>query len=175
MNSYNLNLNSLKKGLPGLTSAQGESFAEACSVCLNDNHSSKPIPLKVIGDIKEEAYINPLTVTIQMKKCHNDLEVATENGAYALSFLIIQKFTDYTIIQRSRKGTGFDYWLGNSKKPLFQGARLEVSGIRNGSLSDIKKRVRIKKKQVNSVPSPLPSYVIVVEFSKPISEVVKNG
>ena len=40
---------------------------------------------------------------------------------------IVASLTDYHIVQRSYKGTGFDYWLGLKKDPLFQNAaRLEV-------------------------------------------------
>ena len=53
----------------------------------------------------------------------------------------------YTVIHRSRKGTGFDYWLGDEKNedelPLQSKARLEVSGIR---------RADAKESELNKAP-----------------------
>lgn len=49
------------------------------------------------------------------------------------------------VIQRARKGTGFDYWLKRpeSTEPLFQDStRLEVSEIRTGDETAIKARAK---------------------------------
>lgn len=75
--------------------------------------------------------------------------------------------------QRSRKGTGFDYWLGDEADMPFQNkARLEVSGIRNGDQKIIKARVREKLTQTEvSDKTRLPAYVVVVEFGRPVAEV----
>jgi hypothetical protein len=49
-------------------------------------------------------------------------------------------------------------------------ARLEVSGIRKGSRSQINARVKQKTYQtLASDAQGLPAYIIVVEFSRPIS------
>jgi hypothetical protein len=77
------------------------------------------------------------------------------------------------VIQRSRKGTGFDYWLGDeSYMPFESKARLEVSGIRNGDQKVVTARVRAKLMQteVSDVTS-LPAYIVVVEFGHPVAEV----
>jgi hypothetical protein len=56
---------------------------------------------------------------------------------------------------------------------LFQRmARLEVSGIRKGSRSQINARVKQKTEQTRASDAEgLPAYIIVVEFSRPISTV----
>ena len=64
------------------------------------------------------------------------------------------RLTKLTIIERSvkRKGFGFDFWLNSidEKDILFQRkARLEVSGIRQGSESIIQSRVNMKLKQIS--------------------------
>lgn len=74
----------------------------------------------------------------------------------------------------SRKGTGFDYWLGrkDSNALLFQNkARLEVSGIRRGDEVAIETRVRRKLKQIEPTDALLPGLVAVVEFSSPRTRV----
>ena len=73
-------------------------------------------------------------------------EFTTEQAAYGTAFLIIRELTDLTVIERSRKGTGFDYWLGTfdtDEGQLFQNkVRLEVSGIRKGDSSRVKARLK---------------------------------
>jgi hypothetical protein len=47
--------------------------------------------------------------------------------------MLIRQLTQFTVIERSRKGTGFDYWLGSEDEagelPFQNKVRLEVSGI----------------------------------------------
>ena len=78
--------------------------------------------------------------------------------------------TSYTVIERSRKGTGFDYMLGDSLDPLFTPkARLEVSGImRETDGNTLDMRFHQKTAQTDkSDGTRLPAYVSVVEFSTP--------
>ncbi|MDP3470218.1 MAG: hypothetical protein Q8S11_17890 [Daejeonella sp.] len=85
--------------------------------------------------------------------------------------LLALKLTDYTIIEKSARKNGFDYWLGDKDDILFQRkARLEVSGIFNGKSKDINNRYRVKVKQTEQSDSlKIPAYVGIVEFSKPIA------
>ncbi|MEG3845987.1 hypothetical protein QT971_01810 [Microcoleus sp. herbarium19] len=78
----------------------------------------------------------------------------------------------FTVIERSRKGTGFDYWLGiqdsTATLPFQRMARLEVSGIRQGNRSQINARVKQKIEQTRASDAQgLPAYIIVVEFARP--------
>lgn len=115
-------------------------------------------------------------VTDQMRRAWKDYDDATEYGACCVAILLILKLTDYTVIERSRKGTGFDYWLGEKGTLLFQQkARLEVSGIRKGDNNEINARSSKKTKQI--IPSNntgLPAYIVIVEFSSPQSRVDKT-
>lgn len=80
--------------------------------------------------------------------------------------------TDYTIIERSRKGTGVDYWLGHDDDiPFKKSARLEVSGIFTGGEKPLETRFKKKIKQTNQSDSTqLPAYISIVEFSSPIAK-----
>ncbi|MBW4623103.1 MAG: hypothetical protein KME17_27560 [Cyanosarcina radialis HA8281-LM2] len=54
--------------------------------------------------------------------------------------------------------------------PFQRMARLEVSGIRQGNRSQINARVKQKTKQTRASDAQgLPAYIIVVEFSRPMS------
>jgi len=77
--------------------------------------------------------------------------------------------TPYTIIERSRKGTGFDYWLGDKDSVLFQKrARLEVSGILKGDDAALKRRYAAKTEQTQqSDELHIPAFISIVEFSNP--------
>ena len=73
-----------------------------------------------------------------MRRTHNDLQDATEAGACGLAILLVQLFVGYTVVERSVKGTGFDYWLGSENDALFQNkARLEASGILRGDQNGV--------------------------------------
>ena len=90
--------------------------------------------------------------------------------------ILIVELTEYTVVRRSRKGTGFDYWLGhqNAVAPFQDAARLEISGIHRGDLRDVRARVTRKKQQTALSDGKLPAYIVVVEFSRPLSYVVKK-
>jgi hypothetical protein len=112
-------------------------------------------------------------VTDKMISTWADLEDAVEHGAYGLAFLLVLSITGLTIIERSIKGTGFDYWIGDNDPFPFQNkARLEVSGILNGSNKTIRTRLKEKTDQtIKSDNLSLKAYIIIVEFSAPLSQV----
>ena len=79
-----------------------------------------------------------------------------------------------SVVERSRKGTGIDYWLGDDvEQPYFQSkARLEVSGIGSGNAATIRRRVKEKRDQTRpSDGTHQPAHIVVVEFSGPIAHV----
>jgi hypothetical protein len=169
-----LNLQSLNQGLPAITPAFGAAIAEAGAICLTDEAHQPGAALNVEGEFSATFTLDWQPVTEQTRRCWNDKEYTTEQAAYAIAFLLILQLTNLTVIERSRKGTGFDYWLGiqNSTDalPFQRMARLEVSGIRKGNRSQINARVKQKTEQTRASDAQgLPAYMIVVEFSRPIS------
>ncbi|MBE9183850.1 hypothetical protein IQ270_03695 [Microcoleus sp. LEGE 07076] len=169
-----LNLQSLDRGLPAITPAFGAALAEAGAICLTDEDHQRGVTLEVEGEFSTTFILDWQPVTEQARRCWNDQEYATEQAAYAVAFLLILQLTNLTVIERSRKGTGFDYWLGiqdsTATLPFQRMARLEVSGIRQGNRSQINARVKQKIEQTRASDAQgLPAYIIVVEFSHPIS------
>jgi hypothetical protein len=111
----------------------------------------------------------------QARRSWNDTQEMTEYGACGVAVLLVLKFTEYTVIERSKKGTGFDYWLGfkNSELPFQNSARLEISGILKGDKVAFNSRVNQKLKQTFPTDNTkLPAYVVVVEFSEPKAKMV---
>lgn len=115
-------------------------------------------------------------ITDQIRNSWNDTQDLTEFGAMGIGILLILKLTDYTVIRRARKGEGIDYWLGkkDSELPFQEFARLEISGILEGSDSKIKVRIKQKKVQTFPTDGKLPAYISVTEFSKPVSYLEKK-
>ncbi len=160
---------------PGITESIGRFMTEAIAVCLDSQGHKSSALLTVKGAFEGQYALEHGPVTDQMLRGHNDSEVATEYGAYGISILLIDVNTDLTVIERSRKGTGFDYWLGmkDSPAPYFQHkARLEVSGIRNGTDGAVDSRVKTKIEQTQRSAGTLPAYIAVIEFSAPKAKVV---
>lgn len=173
-----LNIGSLSREYrPGITEIIGAYMAEAVAVCLDSENHSNNVCLAVQGSFEGQYSLRYGQVTDRMRRGHNDPEVATENGAYGISILLVDHNTDLTVIERSRKGTGFDYWLGlrSSPGPYFQQkARLEVSGIRHGTDGAVDSRVKTKLEQTRRSDGRLPAYVAVIEFGAPKAKVVEK-
>ena len=116
-------------------------------------------------------------VTDQIRRTWGDLEEAVEHGAYGMAALLVAEHTEYEVVERSRKGKGFDYWLGpkGEDSGLFQRtARLEVSGIGRGDESAVAARVKKKLKQISVSDGTLPGYIVIVEFGSPRARVIKK-
>ena len=162
--------------MPALSANEGGSLAEAASVCLDANSHHSPITLVVRGDFQRIVSLSFLEVTEQLRRTHGDPDAATERGACAIAILLVCNLREYTVVLRSYKGTGVDYFLGNKDDFLFQNsARLEVSGIAKGTEADIRRRKKTKLEQtVRSDTSQLPAIVVIVEFSRPLAEVVER-
>src|SRR5439155_16849182 len=108
----------------------GGSMAQASMVCLERQGHDPGVRLRVQGTFTATFEVNwSNAVTEAMRRYWNDPDVATEQGAYGLAILLIRSFTGYTVIERARKGTGFDWWLGDDDN-LFEGkVGIEVAGI----------------------------------------------
>jgi hypothetical protein len=112
-----------------------------------------------------------------VQRSHRDLQDATEHGAYALSFVLIEQETGMPVVEQSWKGTGCDWWVGepNPERVGFQGcSRLEVSGILGGSASELEQRVREKLLQVSRPEREERAYVVVVAFGRPMAKVASS-
>lgn len=167
---------------PAITEVTARCMQEACEVSLQCNNHKPGVEMKVQGKFEDRVLINWIYNT-------DDAEVkwdpnqASEWGASCIALMLVPEFTGFFANDRafSCDGLGFDYWLGsesmNKTADIFNTkdhkARLEVSGIRKGSQTDINARVKRKTNQVS--PSDyleLPAYIIVVEFGTPISKTV---
>lgn len=157
--------------------AIGESCAHAAGVCLEyGNHKSGETSMNVDGSKTKTYTLGWEAVSDQMRRSWSDLQDATEWGASGVAALLVEDIYGYQILQRSWKGTGFDYWVGYSDNSgvMFQNkARLEVTGILNGTEGDISTRLKEKQDRFAKYPNDLPSVVVAVEFGAPRSRIAE--
>lgn len=167
-----MNLNEIKhiENIPGLSEGTALNMLEAAVVCLCRQQHYSGVPMSVTGIHNYNEIMEWDTLfTNTLDRAYADQEVATELGAVCISILTALLLTPYTIIERSRKKTGFDYWLGdkNATIPFVHSARLEISGIFNNP-QGVQQRIRYKLQQTNQSDNlKIPAYISVVEFSQP--------
>ena len=170
-----ITLDDLCQGIVGLTPSVGSFYAEAASVCLDDQGHSSPAPMEVFVEEShstETTTINWRAPDDGVKRNWNDPQEATEYGACAIAALVMCKPKGLKMV-RATKGTGIDYWL--TRGPLMQrSARLEVSGILRGERPSVRTRVKQKLSQSKKSAGKLPVTVFVVEFSQPQSWIAES-
>jgi len=170
-----LDLERIRDGFPGVTPRVGEYQLESCVVCLERQSHQSGVRLKLSGDVEAEVVLLwTLMVTQQMERTWSNQKEATESGAICIAALLIEKFTEYTILEKAREGTGIDFWLGRKNRVItdcdlfHRDARLEISGIFEGNSTEIASRFKMKLLQTNqSDDSECPVFVCVVEFGHP--------
>jgi hypothetical protein len=143
--------------------------AEAGSVVLEHNGHRSGASMVVHTPRKKSFTVTWGKLHADARAAHNDLPEAAHYGAYGIAFLLTAELTEFKVIERSYKSTGFDYWLGvGDAYPFQQAARLEVSGIVDDP-SRVNARVNKKAKQTDRTAGSLPAYVAVIEFGQPRS------
>ncbi len=168
-----MDIKDITQGLPGLSKNSGRHLYEGCAVCLTrQKHNYLGTVLPVYGDNKTD--YNLIWDNIfddQLDKTWADQFYATEHGAVCLAVILALRLTDFTIIERSARKNGFDYWLGKKDDILFQKkARLEISGIFKGTEKEVNARFRVKIKQTDQSDFlNLPAYIAIVEFNNPLA------
>jgi len=153
--------------IPHLTSALMEISGKSAAVCFQETGYQSKIEHNISGTIKSKMILKWEKLTKEDINSFYDLHEATEWGASAIAFVIIHNFTEYEVIKRSRKGTGFDYYLGNHKSEFYQEtAKLEISGILHVTeTNSIKSRINEKVKQAERFENELTLFVVVTGFS----------
>lgn len=165
-----IDITDIRKGLPGISSVAATQLYEAFEVCMHESGHQETVTLKMAGLTDEDITICwEDHVDEQIARTYADMAYTTEHGAVCLSVMLTTALTPHTIIERSRKGTGIDYWLGDKDSLLFQKkARLEISGILKGDDALMKSRHHAKTRQADkSDGHNIPAYISVIEFSRP--------
>ncbi|MBR4273786.1 MAG: hypothetical protein IKQ30_13235 [Bacteroidales bacterium] len=166
-----LELSDILKGLPGISSVEGANLHENCVVELHRHNHSSPTTLQLSG--KRDVDVSLVwtdSFDDVLDRTYADRQCSIERSAVCISVLLALKLTDYTVIERSRKGTGFDYMLGYKDDFFYTPkARLEISGISEEKRSNtLKARFEQKSRQTDiSDSSNMPAYISIVELKTP--------
>ena len=161
-------LRTLALGRPGMSPAKGASLAEAAAVCLDSQGHSSGLILRVIRKDDVDCVLTWNASDDQQRQTYADIAEATEEGACAIALCAVEAIAGLVVMERSRKRSAFDYWLGDKPGHLFQRTvRLEVSGILQGDATMIEKRLTEKLQRLERYRSRLPAIVAVVEFGTP--------
>jgi hypothetical protein len=179
MTTVTLDLDSLARELPSLTTSWCNTLAESAIVCLTSQQHQTNIRLPVESNMGGAPVSATLCwtqpVTLPMQKTYRNDAQTTDFGAMALALLLTLNLTEYNTFEVSRIGTGVDYWLSKNDELDFS-ARLEISGIRKESKKNtINSRLLIKQRQVvQSDDSGFPVYIVIVEFSRPAAAYIQK-
>jgi len=148
---------------------------EAAQFCLDHNAHSDGTPLGVEGLYRCNPRLRWTALQDIDRHTFSDTPEAAEHGAYGIAFVLILTLTEHSVIERSAKGPGFDFWLGERGDLGFQrSSRLEVSGILSNPAQLSSQTTKKIKQTMKSDSVGLPAYVVVVEFSRPASRIIKR-
>lgn len=170
-----INLDILKEGQIGLSSNVAAFYLEALVYCLMTNGHFSGVLLKVTGEFEETfELIWSDNLTEQIKQSWNDQSEAAEYGATGIAILLTRILLNFEILQRNVQSERTDYKIGFANN-LAINSNLEVSGIFSETKTNsLIARVNKKIQQVKKRKDILTAYVIVTEFSKPKSKIVKD-
>lgn len=148
---------------------------EAARFCLDYNDHPNGQTLTVNGFCRRRFGLRWIALEQDVWNTYADTQEAVEYGAYGIAFLLVLALTRHSVTQRSAKGSGFDFWLGNRGDLGFQNsARLEISGILSGPSRLASREAKKIAQSMRSDSSRLPAYVVIVEFSRPMSRITKR-
>ena len=159
--------------MPGIPPDIGKFFEQAAVVRLESKDHQPGITLKVRGENARDYILSWTTVSDQTRRLLDSADTTTEHGAIGVAFAVIHRETGYVVFSAHGKsgGGGFDYWLADGTTSQIK-ARLEVTGIGEGTDADIRARRDQKLEQIERSDSwGFSGYIVVVEFRTPLAEV----
>jgi hypothetical protein len=166
-----INLEAMDQRHRALTASIAGGYREAASVCLSRFHSS-PVQISLSDNGNSSSadleWETPDTRTLDAWANSTD---ATEAGAYACAIAGVELLRGLFAVRRAETGTGADYYVGPKNsgiEDLEDCARLEVSGVSEGTARDVAKRLLDKVVQARNGRSSLPAMAGVVGFSSRI-------
>ena len=151
---------------PGVSTAVCEAFSEAAEICLARHHEPPRTPFHVTCAGKESVRSLKWSAPDETaQRSWRNRDDATRDGAYVVSLAVVEHELGMVALYRADTRTGADYYVGRPASPDLEDAfRLEVSGVDEGGLADIRRRLRSKEEQAARGDSPLPAYASVVGF-----------
>ena len=178
-----MNLEQLFGNLPEITPWLAGEYYSALVVCL-EHHNHRTGIAAALRNLDETIIGMELIWSKEIddtdRRVWGHPRNAVEQAAEGLAWLIIHRFTDYTVIGRSSIGDGVDFWLGDKADVdslVFQRkARMETKGRLSLQYDSQIQRVvhEALRQSARSDYTNLPVYVVVAEFSRPVVYLVQK-
>lgn len=151
---------------PGVSAAVCQAFSEAAEVCFARHHQPPRTSLQVTcAGMELVRYLKWSAPDETAKRSWRNRDDATRDGAYVVSLAVVEHELGMVALSRADIRTGADYYVGKpGSHDLEDAFRLEVSGVDEGGLSDVRRRLRSKEDQAARGDSFLPAYASVVGF-----------
>lgn len=178
-----LDLDRLHQAIPEMTESLVGYICEAAVFCFHHHRHRSGVECQ-IRNLEEILASASIVWTRQFSdriaRTYGDTDYAVEYAAECIACLTVRELTDYTVIERSQRHDGVDFWLAERDEDdahSFQrAARMESKGITGARYpSDItyplNKGVEQSKQ---SDQFRLPAYIIATEFSQPIIYMVQR-
>ncbi|MCY4465391.1 MAG: hypothetical protein OXE46_07635 [Chloroflexi bacterium] len=177
-----LDLDDLSTDIPALTGALALQMQEAVVMCMNSQEKSSGVSCdlrnldEALGNLR---ILWKMSYSERIRRAFGDSRNAAERAGEAIAILTVLAFTDYTVIERARIGSGFDFWLSrtdDNEEYLFQHEMgLESKGLSHAKYpSQIVTAVRDGLAQIRkSKYAKLPALVVATEFSRPVIYMVQ--
>jgi len=174
-----LTLESLSEGIPVIPGEAVAFYKQNCMVCFYQNGHKSGVSLTANYNNFDLVFQICWTgdITEHLLRAYREKKRCTDFAACAIALILVRELTEFTAVEQSCIGTTIDYYLSPQKQQsdlIFNHvARLEVSGILSEN-EDNTVEDRINKKIRRLKPEgDLPNLIVVVEFSKPWSKMVR--
>ena len=181
--SAELDFDRLHEAIPEMTESLVGYMYDAAVFCFHRHRHNSGIRCEV-RSLDETLDIVSLIWTRQFtKKIANtfgDTGYAVEFAAEGIACLTIRAYTEYTVIERSQRGDGVDFWLAkrhaDDNYSLQRSARMECKGIFSARYpSDIMARIdEAIEQSARSDSTDARAYIIAAEFGQPVIYMVQR-
>ena len=153
---------------PGLTTGIASSLNEAARVCLSRHHDSPTgVDIHHGGD-ESTVSVDWQPPTTGEQRAFADSTRTTELGAEACALAAVELTTGLIAVERSRRGTGADYLVGDSEPDTDDAenlTRLEIAGRDSISPASLERLLDDKTRQVVEGHDDRPGFAAVVGFN----------
>ena len=178
-----IDLDKLQEAVPEMTESLVGYIYDAAVYCLHHGSHLSGVGCEV-RDYESKVMDATMVWTKQysgrIERTYGETDYAVEFAGEAVACLMVRELTDYTVIERSQRHDGVDFWLAErrdeDKFRFHREARMESKGITEARYpSDIKTKVDGAITQTKrSDHTLLPAYIIVTEFSGPVILMVQR-
>ncbi len=157
----------LSKSHYGVNRIIGAAYAQAARVCLDRYHTS-PVDFKIGSNgVEIEVECVWKKTSKRTKASWRNKDDTTRDGAYSYAIAGVEVMEGLFAVSPAKTKTAADYYVapkGSHSDDLESCIRLEISGVGDLEIDEVKKRLKEKEEQAIEGKSNLPALAAVVGF-----------